>query len=174
MSDLNATQGADGATNAGDGTTDIGLTPAASGIPEAATLGEPVGSPGAPPGAADSGSETAAASADTPLSTGTQSQSSGGDGMLAALEDGAGELVADAVNNAPPAVEAAAVTFVPMMVRVEQLARRAFDAGATDEHNLMAWLYQHVEALHRAIVGAPGLPLSDDAKALIAELKGLL
>ncbi|CAK0074771.1 Uncharacterised protein [Burkholderia pseudomallei] len=38
----------------------------------------------------------------------------------------------------------------------------------------MAWLHQYIDALKRAIAGAPGLPLSDDAKALVDELKGLL
>ncbi|KVG33859.1 hypothetical protein [Burkholderia diffusa] len=166
MSDLNATQGADGATNAGVGATDS--------APAVAAVGEAVGSPAAPLGAADTGSATAAASADIPLSTGTQSQSEAVDGAAAALEGAAAAVLADAINNAPPAVEAAAVAFVPLIVRVEQLARRAFDSGQTDEHNLMAWLHQHIDAMKRAIAGAPSLPLSDDAKALVDELKGLL
>lgn len=166
MSDLNATQGADGATNAGNGAT--------NNAPAVAASGESAGSPGAPHGAADSGSATAAASADIPLSTGTQSQSVGDDGAGAALEADAAKLLGDAINDAPVAAVAAVVAAIPLIVRVEQLARRAFESGATDEHNLMAWLYQHADALKRAIAGASALPLSDDAKALVDELKGLL
>lgn len=70
--------------------------------------------------------------------------------------------------------DTATVVAVPLLPRVEQLGRRAFESGQTDEHNLMAWLYQHIDALKRAIAGAPGLPLSDEANALIAEIGGLL
>ncbi|WP_152900945.1 hypothetical protein [Burkholderia cenocepacia] len=175
MSDLDATQGADGATSGAAGATaDAAPSSSEPAFPTDAG-GAPVGELGsaAPAGPADAGSTQSAAIASAPTD-GTTGAAAGADGAAAALEGAAAEVLADAVNNAPPAVEAAAVAFVPMMVRVEQLARRAFESGNTDEHNLMAWLYQHVEALHRAIVGAPGLPLSDDAKALIDELKGLL
>ncbi|ONC38513.1 hypothetical protein AQ916_07110 [Burkholderia pseudomallei] len=175
MSDLNATQGADGATNASDGATaDAAPSSSEPAFPTDAG-GAPVGELGsaAPAGPADVGSTQSATIANAPTD-GTTGAAAGADGAAAALEGDAITLLADAVNNAPPAVEAAAVAFVPLMVRVEQLGRRAFESGATDEHNLMAWLYQHVEALHRAIAGAPSLPLSDDAKALVDDLKGLL
>ncbi|KVQ87342.1 hypothetical protein WK09_20095 [Burkholderia ubonensis] len=130
MSDLNATQGADGAVNAAGGaTTD----------------------------AAPSSTEPA-----FPTDAG------------AVLEADAAKLLGDATNDAPVAAVAAVVAAIPLIVRVEKLARRAFDSGQTDEHNLMAWLHQHIDAMKRAIAGAPSLPLSDDAKALVDELKGLL
>ncbi|WP_143282390.1 hypothetical protein [Burkholderia pseudomallei] len=119
---------------------------------------------------------------------------------IAATPDAAGAMnsAADALDEAAPALneplstdtvpageqiasgevsllaDTATVVAVPLLPRVEQLGRRAFESGQTDEHNLMAWLYQHIDALKRAIAGAPGLPLSDEAKALIAEIGGLL
>ncbi|MBY4799907.1 hypothetical protein K6W78_07810 [Burkholderia cepacia] len=173
MSDLNATQGADGATNGAAGATADTAPASTEPLMPTDAGGAPVGElgSGAPAGGAAADSTQSGASANAPTD-GTTGAAAGGDAG-AALE-GAADLVADAINNAPPGAEAAVLTFIPMMVRIEQLGRRAFDAGQTDEHNLMAWLYQHVEALHRALVGAPGLPLSDDAKALVAELKGLL
>lgn len=175
MSDLDATQGADGATNAAVGATSDAAPASTEPLMPTDAGGAPVGEFGsaAPVAGADAGSTQSAATASAPTD-GTTGAAAGADGAAAALEGAAADVLADAINNAPPAVEAAAVAFVPMMVRIEQLGRRAFDAGQTDEHNLMAWLYQHVEALHRALVGAPGLPLSDEAKALIAELNGLL
>ncbi|MDN7456584.1 hypothetical protein [Burkholderia cenocepacia] len=175
MSDLNATQGADGATNGAAGATADGAPSSSEPSFPTDAGGAPVGELGsaAPVVVADAGSTQSAATASAPTD-GTTGAAAGADGVAAALEGDAARLLADAINNAPAAAEAAAVAFMPMMVRVEQLARRAFESGNTDEHNLMAWLYQHVEALHRAIVGAPGLPLSDEGKALVDELKGLL
>ncbi|WP_175683850.1 hypothetical protein [Burkholderia cenocepacia] len=175
MSDLDATQGADGATNVGVGATADAAPASTEPLMPTAAGGAPVGELGsaAPVVGADAGSTQSAATASAPTD-GTTGAAAGADGAAAALEGVAATVLDDAINNAPPAVEAAAVAFVPMMVRVEQLARRAFESSNTDEYNLMAWLHQHVEALHRAIVGAPGLPLSDDAKALVDELKGLL
>ncbi|CAM8755307.1 hypothetical protein NCF_04344 [Burkholderia pseudomallei] len=175
MSDLNATQGADGATNAGVGATaDAAPSSSEPAFPTDAG-GAPVGELGsaAPAGPADAGSTQSAATASAPTD-GTTGAAVGADCAAATLEGAAAAVLADAINNAPPPGEAAAVAFVPLMVRVEQLGRRAFESGQTDEHNLMAWLYQHIDALKRAIAGAPGLPLSDDGKALVDELKGLL
>ncbi|HHT8992777.1 TPA: hypothetical protein ACT5B2_003822 [Burkholderia cenocepacia] len=175
MSDLNATQGADGATNGAAGATADGAPSSSEPSFPTDAGGAPVGELGsaAPVVGADAGSTQSAATASAPTD-GTTGAAAGADGAAAVLEGAAATVLADAINNAPPAAEAAVLTFIPMMVRIEQLGRRAFDAGQTDEHNLMAWLYQHVEALHRALVGAPALPLSDEAKKLVDELKGLL
>ncbi|KVV12401.1 hypothetical protein [Burkholderia ubonensis] len=174
MSDLNATQGADGAVNAAGGAT----TDAAPSSTEPAFQTDAGGAPsgesgsGAPAGSADAGSTLSGTTGNAPT-VGTTGAAAGGD-TGGALEADAAKLLGDAINDAPVAAVAAVVAAIPLIVRVEQLARRAFDAGQTDEHNLMAWLYQHIDAMKRAIAGAPSLPLSDDAKALVDELKGLL
>ncbi len=129
MSDQDATQGADGATN---------------GVESA-------------PAPAETVTHDAAPSSTEPLAAGGAPE-----GELIA----SGEVTLSAEN----AVAAAG----PLLARIEQLARAAFDAGQTEEHNLMAWLHLHLSAVQRAFVGAPQLPLSDDAKALIAEIDGQL
>ncbi|AOJ62480.1 hypothetical protein WJ32_08425 [Burkholderia ubonensis] len=108
---------------------------------------------------------------DQDATQGTDGATDGAENATAAAET----VTHDAApSSSEPVVRFTELTIEPLIVRVEQLARRAFDAGQTDEHNLMAWLYQHIDALKRAIAGAPGLPLSDEAKALLAELAELL
>ncbi|VBD34734.1 hypothetical protein [Burkholderia pseudomallei] len=178
MSDLDATQGADGATNAGVGATaDAALASTEPTSPTdagAAPVGE-FGSAAPAPAAADAGWTQSAATA---LTDGTTGAAAGADGapalneLLSTDAVPAGEQIAS--GEVTLLADTATVVAVPLLPRVEQLGRRAFDAGQTDEHNLMAWLHQHIDALKRAIAGAPNLPLSDDAKALVDELKGLL
>lgn len=178
MSDLDATQGADGATNAGVGATaDAALASTEPTSPTDAGAA-PVGEFGsAAPAAADAGWTQSAATASA-LTDGTTGAAAGADGAPALNEPlstdavPAGEQIAS--GEVTLLADTATVVAVPLLPRVEQLGRRAFESGQTDEHNLMAWLHQHIDALKRAIAGAPGLPLSDDAKALVDELKGLL
>ncbi|MGV4653129.1 hypothetical protein [Burkholderia pseudomallei] len=178
MSDLDATQGADGVTNAGGGVT-------ADAAPSSTELAFPTDAGAAPvgefgsaaPAEADAGSTQSAVTASA-LTDGTTGAAASADGAPALNEPlstdavPAGEQIAS--GEVTLLADTATVVAVPLLPRVEQLGRRAFESGQTDEHNLMAWLYQHIDALKRAIAGAPGLPLSDDAKALVDELKGLL
>ncbi|PFH29132.1 hypothetical protein [Burkholderia sp. JKS000303] len=195
MSDLNATQGADGATNGAAGApadaapsssepafpTDAGGAPVGELVATGATAAAGASADSSSPGAGAMPSSAPAAATSTPPAdgdAGAAARAPSTDGAAAdagaALEADAANLLGEAINDAPVAAVAAVVATIPLMVRVEQLALRAFESGATGEHNLMAWLHQHMDALLRAIAGAPGLPLTDDAKALIAELKALL
>lgn len=61
-----------------------------------------------------------------------------------------------------------------LLPRVEAAARRAFDANETAEYNLMAWMHSHLQGLAKLAEGAPELGLSDDARAIVTEIKELL
>lgn len=62
-----------------------------------------------------------------------------------------------------------------LLGKIESLALAAFNSGRTEEHNLMAWLHTHLTGARAASAGADGLEgLTDEAKAILAELKSLL
>lgn len=148
MSDLNATTDASGATNTVDPAT------AASGA--------------APLDAAPT--VDAAAGVPAPLEDAPHAETLAD--VAKALEP-----LADAAAQALPVLAASdlgALPAPPLLVRVEAAARRAFDSGATDEHNLMAWIHSHLSGAQQIVAGADKLSLTDEAKAIVAEVKALL
>jgi hypothetical protein len=61
-----------------------------------------------------------------------------------------------------------------LIARAEDLAKRAFDTGLTEEHNVMAWIHSHLTGARAIVQGAEQLSLSAEAKAVLAEIKSLL
>ncbi|WP_207000717.1 hypothetical protein [Trinickia mobilis] len=72
-------------------------------------------------------------------------------------------------------VEATVTEPLSLLKRVEAAALRAYQSSNTAEHNLMAWLHTHLTGANAAAAGAGALEgLTDEAKAILADLKNLL
>jgi hypothetical protein len=61
-----------------------------------------------------------------------------------------------------------------LVAKVESLALAAFNAGRTEEHNLMAWLHTHLTGAQKIAQGADQLNLSDEGRAAVEKVKALL
>lgn len=108
-------------------------------------------------------------------------QSQGATSALdASGSNGGSEQIVDAGGEAPPVIVLPAAAAAngsagaSLLAKVEALSLAAFNSGRTQEHNLMAWLHSHLTGAQKIVQGSDELELSDDARAVVAQVKALL
>lgn len=141
-------------------------------------------------GAGETGNAEASKSADAsnekssePAATGATAELPNADAIIvhaesaidAGLPAGEAEQLADVATGAVKVAESVVgdAPVLSLLQQVEAAALRAYQIGATEEHNLMAWLRTHLSGALAAVSGAEELALSPEGQAIVAAIKAI-